>query len=219
MAAEPGDRSRVTVALRAAGFALAALFVALLAYGLTAKAPDSTIDDALARGDSPAAPGFALGSLTDGEPGALGEVWRRAAADGRVELAELRGTPVVLNYWASWCVPCREEAPLLERGWRGARDRGVLFVGLNMQDVTEDARDFLDRFGLTFPNVRDPSNATARRWGVTGIPETFFVSRRGDVVGHVIGVVREQQLQAGIEAALAGRAQGAQAGGAQRPTR
>lgn len=210
---------RWRLALRVATGAAAALFVALLAYGLIAKSPNTTIDDALARGQAPPAPGFDLARLADGEPGPVAAAWRRAAADGRVGLRELRGTPVVLNYWASWCIPCRQEAPLLQRGWLGARPRGVLFVGLNMQDVRADALDFLGEFGQSFPNVRDPSNATSRRWGVTGIPETFFISRAGRVVGHVIGVVTERQLQDGIRAALSGRPSAAQLGGAQRPTR
>lgn len=220
MTAEPFvGRSRSGTALRAVGLAAAGFFVALLVYGLVAQAPDTTIDDALARREATPAPGFELAVLTGGSPGPLSAPWSRAAADGRVDLAELRGTPVVLNYWASWCIPCREEAPRLERGWLRARAQGALFVGLNMQDVRDDALDFVREFGQTFPNVRDPTNATARRWGVTGIPETFFISRRGDVVGHVIGVVSDRQLAGGVAAALAGRPSGTQSGGDQRPTR
>lgn len=205
--------------VRAAALAAAALFVVLLAYGLAVRSPDTTIDDALSRGKAPAAPQFELGVLSDGEPGPLAQAWQRAADQGRVDLTELRGTPLALNFWASWCVPCREEAPLLEQGWRRARAQGVLFLGLNMQDVRGDALGFLRRFGQTFPSVRDPSNATSRRWGATGIPETFFISARGDVVAHVIGVVTKQQLADGVAAALAGRPLGARTGGEQRPTR
>ena len=220
MTAEPQPRrGRLGLAVRAVGIAAVGLFVALLVYGLIAKAPDTTIDDALARRQATPAPGLSLDVLTDGRPGPLTAPWRRAAGDGRVDLRELRGTPVVVNFWASWCIPCREEAPLLERRWRRARGQDVLFVGLNMQDVRGDAREFLRRFGQTFPNVKDPTNATARGWGVSGLPETFFVSRRGDVVGHVIGVVSEQQLEDGIAAAVAGRPRGPQTGGDQRPTR
>jgi cytochrome c biogenesis protein CcmG/thiol:disulfide interchange protein DsbE len=205
--------------LRGVGLLTVTAFGALLVYGVMAKRPDKTIDTALAERHSAPAPGFSLNVLTNGHAGLLAATWSRAAADGRVALSELRGTPVVVNFWASWCDPCRVEAPVLERGWRAARNRGVLFVGLNQQDVHEDALAFMRRFGHDFPSVRDPSNATSRRWGVTGIPETFFISRQGQVVGHVIGTVTAAQLADGVSAALAGRPRAADAGGEQKPTR
>jgi cytochrome c biogenesis protein CcmG/thiol:disulfide interchange protein DsbE len=140
--------------------------------------------------------------------------------DGAVASEELRGRPYVLNFWASWCVPCREEAPFLQETWRRARERGdVLLVGLNMQDLTEDARDFLRDFDIDYLNIRDPANEVARRFGVTGVPETFFISAEGDVVGHVIGVVSAEQLRAGMRAALGGRPTPTREGGGRRPTR
>jgi cytochrome c biogenesis protein CcmG/thiol:disulfide interchange protein DsbE len=218
--AEPERRGRAGALARAFGVACAVAFVALLAYGVVARSPDTTIDDALARRTAPAAPGFRLGVLSAGDPGdRLRTTWRRAARDGRVDLEELRGVPVVLNFWASWCDPCREEAPLLQRGWKAGRRQGVLFVGLNQQDAREDARNFLAEFGQDFPNVKDPSNETARRWGMTGIPETFFVTARGDVVFHVIGTLSAAQLRDGVAAARRGRPLGADRGGEQRPTR
>ena len=206
------------------GRALAALvaiaFVVLLAYGVLTQAPDTGIDDSLARQETPAAPGFVLPVLHRGEPGRrLAERLRGPLADGRVALDELRGSPVVLNFWASWCVPCQEEAPLLEQTWRRSRRDGVLFVGLNMQDATEDARSFIAQFDTSYLNVRDQDNGVAREYGVTGLPETFFITRRGEIVGHVIGVVSERQLREGIDAARSGRTAGADTGGETRPLR
>jgi cytochrome c biogenesis protein CcmG/thiol:disulfide interchange protein DsbE len=207
-------RSPARRALRAAGILAAAAFVALLVYGLTTKATNSTIDDALSRGEAVPAPAFTLSALADGR--GAGAAWSRAAADGDVSLRELRGTPLVLNFWASWCDPCRAEAKLLQAAWR--RQSGdALFVGLDAQDAREDARDFIAQFGLTFPHVRDPGNDTQRAWGVTGLPETYFIDARGRVVGHVIGTVDEAQLREGVAAAKAGRPAGAEEGGEQRP--
>lgn len=219
MEAESHQASALGRVARGLGLLAVAALIALLVYGITARSPDTTIDDALARQQAVDAPGFALDVLTAGRPGPLGPTWTGAARDGRVELAELRGTPVVLNFWASWCVPCREEAPVLERGWRAAQRRGVLFVGLNMQDVREDALGFVRGLRQDYPSVRDPTNRTARRWGATGLPETFFISRRGQVVAHVIGVVTDAQLAAGMQSAVNGRPRGADEGGARRPTR
>ena len=208
-------RSPARRALRIAGILAAVAFVALLVYGITSKATNSTIDDALSRGESVEAPGFTLSKLADGQ-GARG-AWTRAAADGEVSLRELRGTPLVLNFWASWCDPCRAEAKLLEKTWKRHGKDGVLLVGLDAQDAREDARDFIGQFGLTFPHVRDPGNDTQRALGVTGLPETYFIAADGRVVGHVIGTVDEQQLADGIAAAREGRPVGAEDGGEQRP--
>jgi cytochrome c biogenesis protein CcmG/thiol:disulfide interchange protein DsbE len=217
----PGARrSALRRAVRAAGVLAVTAFVALLVYGLTTTSADSTIDDALSRGEAVPAPGFALDALADGRPaGAAGRAWERAARDGEVSLDELRGTPVVLNFWASWCDPCRAEAEVLEASWREQRAGDVLFLGLDAQDAREDARDFIAQFGLTFPHVRDPGKDTQRDWGATGLPETYFVAADGRVVGHVIGSVNEGHLREGVAAAKAGRPSGADQGGERRPLR
>jgi cytochrome c biogenesis protein CcmG/thiol:disulfide interchange protein DsbE len=204
----------------ACGLLVVGGFIALLAYGVAKQAPDTTIDDGLARAQAVPAPVFEHDVLAAGRvPAPLRRMVRRAAADGRIGLRELRGTPVVLNLWASWCDPCRVEAPVLEQGWRSAGQPGVLFLGLDMQDVPEDARAFLEEFDVTYPNVREGGKETSRRYGATGLPETFFISARGDVVAHVIGALNAQQLRDGVTAAETGRAAPAALGGERRPTR
>ena len=205
---------------RATAGLLAVAFIAMLVYGLIAQAPDTRIDERLARAQAAPAPGFTLPVLLRGELGrALGARMRGPLADGQVDLRELRGTPIVLNFWASWCIPCAEEAPRLERAWRSSRRRGVLFVGLNMQDASADARTFMTRFGVSYLNIKDQDNDVARDYGATGLPETFFITARGQIVGHVIGVVSSEQLEAGIAAARSGRTSGSDSGGDRRPVR
>jgi len=158
------------------------LFVGLIAYGLAAQAPNLKIDATLAQGRPAAARPFDLAVLQRGDLGPLAERLRGPLADGRLSLAELRGSPVVVNSWASWCEPCRREAPLLEDSWRAARTDGVVFVGLNMQDARSAARGFLREFEVSYPNVREPDDATARTWGLTGLPETYL--REGRLARH-----------------------------------
>jgi cytochrome c biogenesis protein CcmG/thiol:disulfide interchange protein DsbE len=127
---------------------------------------------------------------------------------GSVSLASLRGKAVVLNFWASWCVPCKTEATKLEEQWQQYRDEGVVFVGVDYHDVTSDARTFLERHGVTYTTVRDGSGAIGDRYGLTGVPETYFVNRQGRLVGaHIFGPITDPKwlavFRAGIRAALA----------------
>ncbi len=181
--------------------------VALLTFGLLKTSPNTNLDDALARGEAIEAPAFELPIFT---PGNLGPTLTRTLApalrDGRIALEELRGTPLVLNFWASWCDPCREEMPILQRAWRTqARADGVLFLGLDMQDSTDDARAFLRQYDISYLNIRDQNNDVARDYGVTGLPETIFIDRDGRAVGHVVGAINAAQIRDGIAAATSGR--------------
>ncbi len=202
--------------VRGAGILVAAAFIALLAYGLATKGSDKTIDDSLARSKAAPAPNFTLDVLQkgNGDNPALA----RAMSDGRLTLSELRGSLVVLNFWASWCIPCRVEAPNLQRTWDAQRHRGVIVLGLDQQDVTDDARTFIRDFGLTYPMVRDGGSDVAHDYGTTGLPETYFISAQGKVVGHVIGAVSPLALRNGLAAAETGKPRPARPGGARKKT-
>ena len=123
---------------------------------------------------------------------------------GRLSLSEAKGKVVVVNFWASWCVPCREEAPLLEATWRASRDRGVIIVGVNFQDDEQAARAFISEFGLTFPNGRDPGSRIAVDYGVYGIPELFFITGEGRIAAKHIGVIGRTRLLARLKEAREG---------------
>lgn len=130
------------------------------------------------------------------------DLWRAALTDGRLDLGELRGAPVVVNFWASWCTACVLEAPALSNAAKGYGRRGVFFVGVNQEDSIPQARRFLRDLHVRYPNVRESGSATARRWQVSGYPTTFFISARGKVVAKVVGRASRSQLGAGIARAL-----------------
>jgi cytochrome c biogenesis protein CcmG/thiol:disulfide interchange protein DsbE len=165
------------------------LFLALIAViTLRANRP-SSLTVAIARGETPPAPGFTLPRLD---------------AEGTLSLASLRGKVVVVNFWASWCIPCRDEAPAVESTWQRYRDKDVVFLGINVQDLTPKALDFLKDTGATYPNIRDRDNSVYRAYGLTGVPETFFVSRGGHIVKKFPGVVTDPEVwERAVEEALA----------------
>lgn len=132
---------------------------------------------------------------------------KRIDGNGTLDLASLRGKPVVLNFWASWCVPCKGEAKLLEQQFARYRSDGVVFLGIDYHDVASDARTFLSHHGVTYPTVQDGSGMVGDKYGITGVPETFFVSRAGRLVGvHVLGPITDpqfaRQFQQGLRAAI-----------------
>jgi len=128
--------------------------------------------------------------------------------EGRGELssAELKGDPVVINFWASWCIPCREEARVLEAAWKKYGPEGVHVLGVNVQDSEQDAQAFAEEFGLTYPTVRDTDLTLWTKLGVTGLPETFFVDSDGVFFGVGSGDQVDQsggtKILGAIDAAL-----------------
>jgi cytochrome c biogenesis protein CcmG, thiol:disulfide interchange protein DsbE len=167
---------------------LVALLFILLAWSLLTDEGGALVA-AANRGDRPEAPDFTL---------------KRLDADGELQLSSLQGKAVVVNFWASWCDPCRDEAPLLEQVWQDNRGRGLIMVGVDWSDFRTDARRFAERYGLTFPLVYDGSGDTGDPYGLTGLPETFVIDRAGRVVaafvGPVDGDVRPRLLDAIDEA-------------------
>ena len=178
---------RVRLAAQAAAVAAVVALLGLLVWKVTVGG-ENAVTGSLASGTRPEAPVFELARLPDG---------------GELSLDELRGKAVVLNFWASWCGPCKEETPLLERTWKRYRGKDVLFVGVNVKDFRGDAVGFLREYGVTYPNVYDGKGWTVGRYGVTGFPETYFLDAQGRVVHRVAGPVQEDDLDAGIARARA----------------
>ena len=109
-----------------------------------------------------------------------------------ITLEDLRGQGVVLNFWASWCDPCRDEAALLEATWRREQGNGIVFIGLDYLDQEPAAKAYLEEFDITYPSGPDLQSAAARRYGIKGVPETFFIDPQGNITELVIGPVVSQ---------------------------
>jgi len=139
------------------------------------------------------APDFTL-PLYEGYDGGLGI--------REFRLRDWRGHPVVINFWASWCKPCEEEASLLEALWRTYRERGVIFVGVDYLDAPSAAMDYLQRFRITYPNGPDVGTRISRLYRITGVPETFVVDPQGRVVFYKAAPIRPGELEAVIERLL-----------------
>ena len=141
-----------------------------------------------------------FGLLSKGSSGiALGEAaptspLPRLEGAGNGSLADYRGRWVLVNFWASWCVPCREEAPALERFQRRHGDPGFTVLGIDSRDLSGDGRAFVRRFGLSYPQLRDGNGDAAHEFGTTGVPENFLVDPSGKVRLLVRGPVSEEYL-------------------------
>jgi len=116
-----------------------------------------------------------------------------------LHLASLKGKPVMLNFWASWCDVCKAEARLLQNTWQRVQGQGIVFVGIDIQDTQSDGLSFLQTYGITYPNVVDADGSVTINYGVTGVPETFFLNRQGVIVKKVIGELTEQTLQSNLQ--------------------
>jgi len=174
--------------LQAAALGLVAFLLVLLGLRVLADDHAAALAANVQAGKAPPAPQFTLPRL-DGR--------------GSVNLAAFRGKVVLLNFWASWCVPCKKEAGVMERAWQRWRGKGVVFLGVDAQDFESDASRFLHAHDITYPNVHDGAGGISARYGVSGFPETWFVDRRGKlVVDHVSGPVGAARIDRDLRRAL-----------------
>lgn len=169
----------------AASKILIVLIIALLAYtlwsGLSGKGGVETPSQLVGR----PAPEFALKSF-DGD---------------EVKLSDFRGKTLLVNFWASWCHPCREEAPALEKTYMSLSGRQVEFIGINIMDDRKSAEEYIKSFGGTFVNIYDPENRVHLDYGVGGVPETFFVNPEGIITDKHRGPLTEKMIMSYIEKA------------------
>jgi cytochrome c biogenesis protein CcmG, thiol:disulfide interchange protein DsbE len=177
---------RLLLVAQGAAVGLVVLLFGLLLWRLVDD-EGGNLARAAARGDKPKAPEFTLERLDE---------------KGELALSGLQGKAVIVNFWASWCIPCKEEAPYLEQVWQADRDRGLVVLGVDAQDFRRDARDFVERYALTFPIVYDGPGSILADYGVTGFPETFVVDREGRVVEAFVGAVNSDEDRARLREAV-----------------
>ena len=188
--------------LQITSLAVVAGLLALLAWRIVAGTRGSDLVGAVRAGERPAAPVFRLPVIWPHD-----ETWaarlRGALTGGRLSLGALRGEPVVLNFWASWCIPCKKEAPLLVASAHAHAGK-VAFLGVDVEDFASDARHFLGRYHVNYVSVRDGRGSTYSGYGLTGVPETYFIDRRGRIVAHIPGELSGEQLAEGVQLLVGG---------------
>jgi cytochrome c biogenesis protein CcmG/thiol:disulfide interchange protein DsbE len=170
---------------QALAVALVAGLLALLIWKVAHQ--DAGAADQLRQGKTTRAPDFDLPRLEGG---------------GKLSLASLRGRVVVLNFWGTWCDPCRAEAPLLVAAYRRWQPRGVEFVGIDVKDFSGDAKRFVHRYGITYPIVRDKEAKTATAYGTFLFPETYVVDRDGMLLERLQGQLKEGELDRAVARSL-----------------
>ncbi len=121
---------------------------------------------------------------------------------GTINLEEFHGKPVLINFWASWCIPCRDEAPALESAWSKYKDKGIHFVGVNIWDDNENALAYLSKYGSQYPQGKDPNDQVQLDYGVGGVPETYFVNSEGMITDKFTGPLKVEYIDYFMDRAL-----------------
>jgi len=200
----PERPSRWRWPLRVAALSVVVGLFGLLVWATLSAGKGNSLVARIAAGEAPPAPSFSLEVLWP-----RAETWpvaaRRRLADGRLDLRELRGRPIVINFWASWCIPCRDEAPILNASAR-AHAGEVVFLGFNVQDLKSDALAFSREFETPYVSVRDRGNGTYEDYGLTGVPETYYLDDGGRIVAHSPGAISRTTLEEGIGQTVGGAA-------------
>jgi cytochrome c biogenesis protein CcmG, thiol:disulfide interchange protein DsbE len=162
-----------------------AALIGLLIYGVSAQSASRTLDDAVAHKQRPLAPEASrmLPLLHGG---------------GTQSFASYRGRVVLLNFWASWCLPCQHEAPMLERVQHQLERHHATVLGVTYQDTVPDARGFVERYGLTYPSLRDVNGEVTHSYGTQALPESFLLDRSGRVVEISRGEVSQAFLASAV---------------------
>jgi cytochrome c biogenesis protein CcmG/thiol:disulfide interchange protein DsbE len=194
------SRSLLRLLLQLAAVALVFSLLTLLVWSVATEENGTDLVAAVRAGKEPAAPSFDLPVIWDRH-----ETWpselRPVLRDGRLRLDELRGRPVVVNFWASWCIPCAKEASALAAS-ANANSGRVAFLGIDIQDFKADALRFLRRHDAPYVSVRETRTRLYGAYGLTGIPETFYLDARGRVIAQTVGEASREDLESGIAQAL-----------------
>lgn len=118
-------------------------------------------------------------------------------------LSDLRGQVVVINFWASWCIPCRDETPYLERIWRIYQDKDVIFIGVDIQDTIKEALGFIDEYDVTYFTGPDFGSEIAKAFNLRGLPQTFFIAKNGEINSVIVGELIPPELEEKLDELLA----------------
>ena len=178
--------SRLKLAAQVSALILVAGLLALLGWKVTHQEGGKLLSN-VSQGKNPAAPSFRLSRLD---------------RSGHLELASLRNKVVLINFWATWCDPCKRELPRLQRAWQRYRGRDVVFVGVDAQDFDSGARKAIRKYGMTYPVVYDGSGKVLSRYGGLPLPKTFVVDRRGRIVNYHLGELDDPDIQRLVDGAL-----------------